>query len=156
MVMVAKRSGKLITISSVSVLAYVVLYLLLSPLLPEHLARHAGTDGVGYSPLSVTVLIVGLVATLSLLIGILAYRDFTSLGHWYPGPKSIVVCFLSAGFGILGLGVAMMMAVLGREAEESGSRPIGMGLLGLLLIFAISAGILVRALPRAEPESLST
>lgn len=154
--MASKHTGKLIITSCLSVVAYVALYLLLRPSLPAHLARHSGPDGVGYSPLWLTVLIIGAVATLSLLIGILVYRDFTSLGHWNPGPKSIVVCFLAAGFGILGLGMAMITTVLGREAEDLGTLPIGMGLIGLLIVFALSAGLLARLLPRAIPEALNT
>ena len=74
------------------------------------------------------VLVIGAAATISLAIGIIAYRDFTSLGHWNPGPKSIVVCFVAAGFGILGLGAAMLFTALGQDAAQLGSLPVGMGL----------------------------
>lgn len=94
-------TGRLVAVAVLSVIAYSLLYFLTRPLLPEDLARHAGPDGVGYSQLWITVLIIGALATLCLSIGIIVYRDFVSLGHWYPGPKAIVVCFLAAGFGIL-------------------------------------------------------
>ncbi|WP_159611159.1 hypothetical protein [Glutamicibacter sp. JC586] len=148
-------TGRLVAVAVLSVIAYSLLYFLTRPLLPEDLARHAGPDGVGYSQLWITVLIIGALATLCLSIGIIVYRDFVSLGHWYPGPKAIAACFLAAGFGILGLGTAMILTVLGREAEELGSQPIAMGLLGLGLVFASSAGLLAKMLPRAKEETLS-
>jgi len=151
-----KRSGigQLVVISCLSIAAYAVLYVVLRPLLPDQLVRHAGPDGEGFSPLWVTVLVVGAVAALSLLIGLLVYRDFTNLGHWYPGPKAIVVCFLAAGYGLLGLGVSMLITALGQSAQDHTSLPIGMGLLGLLIIFGLSAGLLARSLPRAKQETL--
>lgn len=141
-------------VCAVALMAYSALYLLLRPGLPGQLVRHAGADGVGYSPLWLVVLIIAAAAAASLAIGIILYRDFTSLGHWNPGPKSIVVCLLAAGFGILGLGAAMMLSVLGQAPEELGAKPIGMGLLGLIVVFALAAGLLARALPRAEQETL--
>lgn len=152
-----KRSGigQLVAISGLSIVAYAVLYAVLRPLLPGQLVRHAGPDGAGYGPLWLAVLVIGAVAAICLLIGILAYRDFLSLGHWYPGPKAIVVCFLAAGFGILSLGASMLMTVLGREAQETGSLPVGMGLLGLVVVFGLSAPVLAWSLPRAKQETLS-
>lgn len=151
-----KRSvtNRLAAFCSLAVLAYILLYLFSRPLLPEQLVRHAGPDGLGYSPLWITVLIVGAIATLSLSIGVLVYRDFSTLGHWFPGPKAIVVYFLAAGFGILGLGIAMIITVLGRDAEDIGSLPVVTGLLALLVVFALSAGLLSKLLPRAKQETL--
>lgn len=151
-----KRSGigRLIVISGLAIVAYAVLYAVLRPLLPGQLARHAGPDGAGYGPLWLAALVIGAVAAISLLIGILAYRDFYSLGHWYPGPKAIVVCFLAAGFGILSLGASMLVTVMGRQAQEAGSLPVGMGLLGLVVAFGLSAPVLAWSLPRAKQETL--
>lgn len=148
------KGQQMIAASCLAVMAYLALYLFLRPELPEQLVRHAGADGAGYSPTWLVVLVIGAAATISLAIGIITYRDFTSLGHWNPGPKAIVVCFLAAGFGILGLGSAMILTVIGQEAVQLGVLPIGMGLLGLLGVFALSAGLLAKALPRAEQETL--
>ncbi|MGZ2225679.1 hypothetical protein [Glutamicibacter nicotianae] len=148
------KGQQMIAASCLAVMAYLALYLFLRPELPEQLVRHAGADGAGYSPTWLVVLVIGAAATFSIAIGIIAYRDFTSLGHWNPGPKSIVVCFVAAGFGILGLGAAMLFTVLGQDAAQLGSLPVGMGLIGLLGVFALSAGLLARALPRAEQEAL--
>lgn len=148
------KGQQMIAASCLAVMAYLALYLFLRPELPEQLVRHAGADGAGYSPTWLVVLVIDAAATISLAIGIITYRDFTSLGHWNPGPKAIVVCFLAAGFGILGLGSAMILTVIGQEAVQLGVLPIGMGLLGLLGVFALSAGLLAKALPRAEQETL--
>lgn len=148
------KGQQLIAASCLAVMAYSALYLLLRPQLPGQLVRHAGTDGAGYGPTWLVVLVIGAAGTLSIAIGIIAYRDFTSLGHWNPGPKSIVVCFLAAGFGILGLGAAMLLAAMGEDAAQQGTLPIGMGLLGLIGVFALSASLLAKALPQTEQESL--
>ncbi|MGH3653844.1 hypothetical protein [Glutamicibacter sp.] len=148
------KGQQVIAVSCLAVMAYLALYLFLRPQLPEQLVRHAGADGSGYGPTWLVVLVIGAVATLSIAIGIVAYRDFTTLGHWNPGPKSIVVCFLAAGFGILGLGAAMIFAAMGEDAAQLGSLPIGVGLLGLVGVFALSAGLLAKALPQAEQETL--
>ena len=145
---------QVIAVSILAAMAYWALYLFLSPRLPDQLVRHVGTEGIGYSPMWLVVLIIGAAAALSIAIGIITYHDFTSLGHWNPGPKAIVVCFLAAGFGILGLGSAMILTVIGQEAVQLGALPIGMGLLALVTVFALSAVLLARTLPRAEQEAL--
>ena len=149
---------QVIAVSILAAMAYWALYLFLSPRLPDQLVRHVGTEGIGYSPMWLVmwlvVLIIGAAAALSIAIGIITYRDFTSLEHWNPGPKAIVVCFLAAGFGILGLGSAMILTVIGQEAVQLGALPIGMGLLALVTVFALSAVLLARTLPRAEQEAL--
>lgn len=145
---------QVIAVCCLAITAYAALYLFLRSQLPEELVRHVGTDGAGYSPTWLVVLVIGAVATLSMAIGIIAYRDFASLAHWNPGPKAIVVCFLAAGFGILGLGAAMIFTVMGQDTAQLGSLPIGMGLLGLVGVFAVSAGMLAKAMPRAEQEPL--
>lgn len=147
-------TGKLVGFSALAVLGYLALYLMLRPQLPDQLVRHSGPDGVGYSPLWLVVLVIGGAAVISLGIGVIVYRDFTGLGHWNPGPKAIVVCFLAAGFGILSLGVAMLLSVLGESASQDEALPLGLGMLGLLIGFALAAGVLAKALPRAEQETL--
>lgn len=151
-----KRSvtNRLVTISTLAIFAYLLLYFVARPALPERLPRHAGADGIGYSASWIMVLVVSGIAVVALGIGIHLYRDFISLGHWYPGPKATVVCFLSAGLGVLGLGMATIITVWGAESEELGSLPIAVGLLALLLVFAVSAGLLARSLPRAQHEVL--
>src|SRR5699024_5389547 len=125
--MTMRSAGQqVIAVSILAAMPHRALYLLRNPPLLDQLVRHVGTEGSGSGPMWLVVLTSGAAAALSVAIGIITYRDFTSLGHWNPGPKAIVVCFLAAGFGILGLGSAMILTVIGQEAVQLGALPIGM------------------------------
>lgn len=62
---------QVIAVSILAAMAYWALYLFLSPRLPDQLVRHVGTEGIGYSPMWLVVLIIGAAAALSIAIGII-------------------------------------------------------------------------------------
>ncbi|MFJ2621393.1 hypothetical protein [Glutamicibacter sp. NPDC087344] len=139
----------------VALLAYAGLYLQLREHLPQALARHLGPDGIGYTSTLVVVGSAAGIAVLAFGIGAWTCLDFTSLGHWYTGNKSIVVCSLAAGYGVLGLGVGTMASANAGQAPADGASTIGWGLLALLIGFSLTAVVLSRVLPAAQRESLS-
>lgn len=147
-----RQKIKVLLIAPISALLLLaVLYLLLLSQLPQGIVRHVGPQGVGYSPPGIVVGSMAAVAVLCFAVGAWTCLDFSSLGHWYPGPKSIVVCFLAGGYSVVVLAITTLFASLGPTASLDGSS-LGYGLLALVLAFAAASLILVRVLPRALEE----
>jgi len=137
----------------VSLAALGALYLLLIPELPKGIIRHIGAQGLGYSPPGIVIGSMAVISLFCFAIGAWTCLDFTSLGHWYPGPKSIVVCFLAGGYAVIALAITTLFSSLGPAIALDASS-LGYGLLALVLAFAAASMVLVRALPRAKEELL--
>lgn len=137
-----------------ALLLYAGSYLLLRAGLPEQIIRHLGPDGAGYGSTPLVLGVAACIAVAAFGIGAWTCNDFTALGHWYAGPKAIVVCFLAAGYGVLALGLGMMLAASVPGTRDHGADTIGYSLLALLLGFSAAAAVLSRKLPEAQRETL--
>lgn len=145
--------GPLLVVAPAGTLAIsIILYLALSPWLPNHIVRHVGTDGLGTSPTILVLAIMFAAAVVPFLIGGTLARGFFRDGHWHPTQKFVAIAFMSAGYGILGVALATMVSVVGLDPDEVSSNSVAVGLLGFLLLFTIAACAYAALLPRAEPE----
>lgn len=144
----------LIVSPACSLLLAVVLFLILKPLIPSQLARHMGPDGVGYSSTALTLTIMFAAATLIFSIGGTLARGFFRDSHWFPTQKAVVVCFVSLGYGVIGVALGTMFSTVGLEPAEVSGDSVGMGLLGFLLLFTAAACTYSALLPRAGQEPL--
>lgn len=134
-----------------SLLLGMVLWLILIPGLPGHIARHVGPDGVGYSPTWLALAIMFAAATLAFAIGAATARGFIRDGHWYPTQKAISVGIMSLGYGILGVAVGTVLSTW--PGDDSGNA-VAAGMLGSLALFAVAACVYTVRLPRARQEPL--
>lgn len=132
----------------------VLLWLLLSPGLPGHIARHVGPDGVGYSPTWLVLAIMFAAAALAFAIGAATARGFIRDGHWYPIQKAISVGIMSLGYGILGVALGTMFGIFGSSPEGGSGNAVAAGMLGFLALFAVAACVYTARLPRAQQEPL--
>lgn len=132
-----------------------VLYLALRPLMPSHIARHVGNDGVGYSSTSLIMAAIFAAAIVPFLIGWVLARGFFRDNHWHPIQKAVVVCFVSLGYGIIGVALATIFSTVGLHPDDASGNSVAMGMLGFLLLFTAAAVVYVVLLPRAEPEPLA-
>ncbi len=150
----ARKYSILLIGPGAALLLYAGSYLLLRAGLPAQLVRHLGPEGAGYGSTPLVLGVVAAIAAAAFGIGVWTCNDFTSLGHWYAGPKAIVVCFLAAGYAVLALGLGMMLAASIPGAEDQGANVIGFSLLALLAGFSAAAAVLSGILPAARPEAL--
>lgn len=127
-------------------------YWLLGEQLPSHLVRHAGPDGLGYSPTPVVLLIGGAVAAVFFIIGSCCALDFWKHGHWYQTQKVIVAGFLSAGYAVAGLLLASLFAARGASPAEVTSQSLGLGLLAFVLVFTAAIWAHIVLLPAGRLE----
>lgn len=144
----------LLAAPGVGLLLVLLLYLSLRNQLPTHLVRHAGADGPGYSPTPLVVLVAGGAALLLFAIGAWCALDFWKHGHWYQTQKMIVAGFLAAGYAVLGLTAASLLAVRGMAADEAGVESLGYGLLAFLVVFIAAVWAHVVLLPPGQLEEL--
>lgn len=150
-----KRVSRLLLLApACSLVLSVVLWLLLSAKLPEQIARHAGPDGVGYSPTWLVLAIMLAAAAAAFTIGAAVARGFIRDGHWYPIQKAVSVCILSLGYGILGMALGTVISTFGLSAENASGNSVAMGMFGFLALFAIGACVYTVRLPRAKQEPL--
>lgn len=127
-------------------------YWLFREQLPSHLVRHAGPDGLGYSPTALVLLIGGAVAAAFFVIGSCCALDFWKHGHWYQTQKMIVSGFLSAGYAVAGLLLASLFAVRGVSPAEATSQSPGLGLLAFVLGFTAAIWAHIVLLPAGRLE----
>ncbi|WP_313813043.1 hypothetical protein [Glutamicibacter sp.] len=132
-----------------------LLYFALASQLPKGVVRQVGAHGVGYAPPGIVVGVMAAVALTCFGVGAWTCLDFTALGHWFAGTKSIVVCLLGAGYAVIALAVTTLFASLG-PATTLDAHSLGYGLLALVVAFAAAASVLVGVLPRAKDEPLGT
>lgn len=66
----------------------------------------------------------------------------------------MVICFLSLGYGIVGVALATSVSAVGLDQDEASGNSVAMGLLGFLLLFTAAACIYTLLLPRAGQEPL--
>ncbi|WP_157875343.1 hypothetical protein [Arthrobacter sp. PAMC 25486] len=142
----------LVVAPACTLLAGVVLYVILSPLMPSHIARHVGPDGVGYSPSWLVVSIMLAAAIIPFAIGGATGRGFFRDDHWYQIQKAVVVCFVSLGYGIVGVALGTIFSTVGLEPNEVSDSSVAMGMLGFLLLFVAAVCVYTALLPRAKPE----
>ena len=150
----ARKYSTLLIGPGAALLLYAGSYLLLRAGLPSQLVRHLGPEGAGYGSTPMVLGVVAAIAVAAFGIGAWTCNDFTSLGHWYAGPKAIVVSFLAAGYAVLALGLGMMLAASIPGTEDQGSNVVGYSLLALLAGFGTAAAVLSRILPEARREAL--
>lgn len=144
----------LIAAPACTLLTALVLYLILSPLMPSHLVRHVGPDGSGYSSTVMIMAAIIAAAVIPFAIGAALARGFFRVGHWFHIQKAMVVCFLSLGYGIVGVALATSVSAVGLDQDEASGNSVAMGLLGFLLLFTAAACIYTLLLPRAGQEPL--
>lgn len=137
-----------------SLLLSAVLYVALLPLLPEHIVRHVGPDGVGFSSMVLVLTIMLAAAVIPFLIGGMLGRGFFRDRHWHPTQKFVTVAFMSTGYGILGVVVATILSLMGMEQDDVSGNSVAMGLLGFLLLFVAAAFTYALLFPRATPEPI--
>ncbi|WP_129587335.1 hypothetical protein [Arthrobacter alpinus] len=144
----------LIVSPSCSLILAVVLFLILRALIPSQIARHVGPDGVGYSSTALIMAVIFAAAILPFLIGGALARGFFRDGHWFPTQKAVVVCFVSLGYGILGVALGTIVGLVGLDQNEVSGNSVAMGMLGFLLFFTAAVCAYAALLPRAKPEPL--
>lgn len=152
---VKTRALALLVISpACSIVLMLGLYLGLRASLPENVAIHVGPDGVGYGPLLPMIMIICAAAVLVFAIGGATARGFLRAGHWYQSEKAIAVGIESLGYGVIGVGLFVLLSLLGADPETVSADSVGAGLLGFLLGFIAAACAYTVLLPRARMESL--
>lgn len=152
----ARAVPLLLIAPTVALLLVMVLYVLLSPLVPERIAIHVGPDGVGYgSPLPI---IAGAcaIAVVVFAIGAATTKEFFKNDHWFQTQKFIAVSIMALGYGVIGVALATILSNLNVDPETVSGNSIGMGLLGFLLLFTAAACTYVALFPRAGIEPPST
>lgn len=146
----------LIIAPACSLLLVAVLYLMLSPLIPERIAVHVGPDGVGYgSPLLMIAGACG-IAAVAFAIGAATAKEFLRNNHWYQTQKSIAVIIMALGYGVIGVAVATIVSNLNVDPDAVSGNSVGGGLLGFLLMFTVAACTYVAVFPRAGLEPAGT
>ncbi|WP_315914288.1 hypothetical protein [Arthrobacter sp. lap29] len=96
----------LLVIPACALIASIVLWLILSPLLPNQIARHVGPDGVGYSP---TILV------LAVLFGAAAVPFLIGVAQEQASSNSVAMGLL--GFLLLFIAAAIAYSALLPRAE---------------------------------------
>ena len=144
----------LIVSPACSLILAVALFLTLRPLIPSHIARHVGPDGVGYSSTALIMAVIFAAAILPFLIGGALALGFFRDGHWFPTQKAVVVCFVSLGYGVIGVALATILSTVGLDPAEVSGDSVAMGLLGFLLLFTAAVWTYAALLPRAGHEPL--
>lgn len=144
----------LIVSPACSLILAVALFPTLRPLIPSHIARHVGPDGVGYSSTALIMAVIFAAAILPFLIGGALALGFFRDSHWFPTQKAVVVCFVSLGYGVIGVALATILSTVGLDPAEVSGDSVAMGLLGFLLLFTAAACTYAALLPRAKPDPL--
>ena len=139
-----------------SIVLVAVLYLLLNPLMPSHIAIHAGPDGVGYGSALIMIAVACAIAAVTFVIGGATAREFLKDDHWFQTEKSIAVGIVSLGYGVIGFALATIFSIVGVDPEEVSVDSVGRGLLGFLLLFTAAVWIHVAVLPRARMQTITT
>lgn len=151
----ARLSPRLLVLTPVgSIVLVTALYLFLVPVMPEHIARHIGPDGVGSSSTPVVLTIICASAAMAFAIGASAARGFMKAGHWYQTEKSIAVGILSLGYGIVGIALATLLSTAGTRADPPSGNSMGIPMLAFLFFFIAAAWVHTAALPRGQREEL--
>lgn len=137
-----------------SLMLVAVLYLVLSPQIPNQIAIHVGPDGVGYGSTAPIMLITWAVAAVVLAIGGSTAREFVKNKHWYQKEKVIAVSIVAVGYGVIGVALATMLSMVGVSPEDVSGDSVGAGLLGFLVFFIAAIWVYIVVLPRGKMESL--
>lgn len=144
----------LIVAPACALILAVILYLILSPLIPSQIARHVGPDGVGYSSTVLIMAVIFAASILPFLIGWALARGFFRDGHWFPTQKAVVVCFVSLGYGVIEVGLGTILSTVDLDPTEVSGNSVAMGMLGFLLLFTAAVCTYPALLPRAGHEPL--
>lgn len=145
----------LIVAPACTLIAGIALYAALSPLMPDHIARHVGPDGVGYSSTALIMAAIFAAAVVPFLIGWALARGFFRDNHWFQIQKAVVVCFVSLGYGIAGAALGTIFSTVGLQQDDVSGNSVAMGMLGFLLLFTAAVCVYAALLPRAKQEPLA-
>lgn len=137
-----------------SILLVAVLYLLLSPLIPDRIAIHAGPDGVGYGSSLLMIAAPCGIAAMVFAIGRSTTREFFKNDHWFQTQKTIAVGIMALGYGVIGVALGTILGTAGVDQDAVSGNSVGMGLLGFLLLFTVAACVYAAVFPRAKIERL--
>lgn len=136
-----------------SLLLIVLGYTFLSTRLPDHIVRHVGPDGDGYGSTFLFILGATVIAFFLLLIGGLLTNGYIQRGHLYGTEKMLSVSIISGGFGVVAIGLCILLANLDVFRDDLSDQGIGLSLLGFVVVFSVSAAIYAKVLPKARIES---
>lgn len=137
-----------------SLVLVAVLYFILSPQIPGHIAMHVGPDGVGYGSTQLTIFIMWAVAAVVLAIGGATAREFMKHDHWYQKEKVIAVSIVAVGYGVIGVALATVLSTVGVSPDDVSGDSVGAGLLGFLGFFIAAIWVYIMVLPRGKMESV--
>lgn len=146
----------LVVAPACAILLVVVLYLLLSPLIPRRVAIHVGPEGVGYGSSLLMIAGACAIAAAAFAIGAATAREFFRDDHWFQTQKSIAVGIMALGYGVIGVALATIITAVGVDPDEVSGNSVAMGLLGFLLLFTVAACVYAAVFPRAKLETLGT
>lgn len=137
-----------------SILLVAVLYLMLNPMIPDHVAIHMGSDGAGFGSTSIMIAITCAVAAAVFASGGFTAKGYMKYDHWFQKEKLISVSIVAVGYGIVGVALATIFSTIGVEATEISGDSVAMGMLGFLFMFVASISVYILLLPRGQMETL--
>lgn len=94
-----------------------------------------------------------ILTSIAFLLGQYLARDFSTLGHWYPMQKAIVILCFSTGYGFLGYLTTNMGVAWLAPALSGAEQLVGYGLLGFLLTAILAGAVYTALLPKAHDAS---
>lgn len=94
-----------------------------------------------------------ILTSIAFLLGQYLARDFSTLGHWYPMQKAIVILCFSTGYGFLGYLTTNMGVAWLAPAPFGAEQLVGYGLLGFLLTAILAGVFYTTLLPKAQDAS---
>ena len=124
--------------------------------MPQYVARHAGPDGIGYSPTALILAVTAAVSVSAFAIGGATAHGFLKAGHGYQTEKMIAVGIVSLGYGVAGIALATMLATVRLAAEDVAEDAIGVSMVAFLFAFIAAAWTYTLVLPPGKLEQLGT
>lgn len=94
-----------------------------------------------------------ILTSIAFLLGQYLARDFSTLGHWYPMQKAIVILCFSTGYGFLGYLTTNMGVAWLAPAPSGAEQLVGYGLLGFLLAAILVGAVYTALFPKAQDAS---